>query len=552
MARMIPADLPHDKTPESEIEVYRALKSQFDDTWTVFHSYTSLGRNRDDKLVDTEIDFLLLHPQHGILVLEVKGGKIGLENGCWYGVDHKRAIDPPPPVQAKRNRYHIEGRVEARLGFNPPVCFGYAMCFPDCFEEFEELPLDERGLIINGHHLRHLDTAVRHVMDNWDRRAERSVVPQKILDDIIQVLVPMFEYGVSLTGRLSREARTMFRLTEEQCKCLGFLGKQKKALIQGCAGSGKTIMAVKKARQLAVDGKSVLLICYNQMLGDRLKLEVEDVSAHVTAGTFEDYYWGLKGVDKLTIDRSALSQGFWNQELPEELSLLAAEQGIQYDALIVDEGQDFRSEYWIALDDLLVEDGLFYVFYDSDQNIFAGNGGGEEVSNLLSDLGVPFLLDTNCRNTGAIVDQMQPYCSRKIELNEDAPQGAPVEQFLEENSLQRKKCLSRLLHRLVEEEGVSEEKIVILGGHRLENTCVGDDHQAGAFRIVQDGESGSKKIAYHTYFKFKGCESEVVILLDVDPSDPNWADDRAMYTAMSRAKHMLFVLYKKGHLNSVH
>ena len=52
------------------------------------------------------------------------------------------------------------------------------------------------------------------------------------------------------------------------------------------------------------------------------------------------------------------------------------------------------------------------------------------------------------------------------------------------------------------------------------------------------------EIQYATYMKFKGCESRVVILLDVDDSDPRWNDRRGIYTAMSRAVHELVILRK--------
>ena len=44
-----------------------------------------------------------------------------------------------------------------------------------------------------------------------------------------------------------------------------------------------------------------------------------------------------------------------------------------------------------------------------------------------------------------------------------------------------------------------------------------------------------------TYLKFKGCEADAVILLDVDAQDPRW-NREGLYTAMSRAKHLLFII----------
>ena len=45
----------------------------------------------------------------------------------------------------------------------------------------------------------------------------------------------------------------------------------------------------------------------------------------------------------------------------------------RYDALIVDEAQDFHPDWWVPLQ-LLLEDpdeGSLYVFYDDNQRIFA-------------------------------------------------------------------------------------------------------------------------------------------------------------------------------------
>ena len=65
----------------------------------------------------------------------------------------------------------------------------------------------------------------------------------------------------------------------------------------------------------------------------------------------------------------------------------------------------------------------------------------------------------------------------------------------------------------------------------------------GNFIIEREAEPGSNAIRYETYMRFKGCESDVVILLDVDPKDDRWSKN-ALYTAISRAKFLLYVLYK--------
>ena len=84
---------------------------------------------------------------------------------------------------------------------------------------------------------------------------------------------------------------------------------------------------------------------------------------------------------------------------------------------------------------------------------------------------------------------------------------------------------------------------VILGGHSMEHTCIGDNPIIGSFHLTETMEDGPNIINYHTYMKFKGCEADVVILIDVDKKDERWANPISLYTAISRAKHLLYILY---------
>ncbi len=96
---------------------------------------------------------------------------------------------------------------------------------------------------------------------------------------------------------------------------------------------------------------------------------------------------------------------------------------------------------------------------------------------------------------------------------------------------------------LVINKNIDKRQIAIVGGHSMKNTCIGNDGTIGNFRISEAEQEYPGAIRYCTYMKFKGCESDVVILLDVDSRDERWASPQAMYTAASRAKHLLYILY---------
>ena len=150
-------------------------------------------------------------------------------------------------------------------------------------------------------------------------------------------------------------------------------------------------------------------------------------------------------------------------------------------------------------------------------------------------------LTKNCRNTKKIFEALKPYQSTASAILETAPEGADVH-VLHGDS---RKLLEQELERLTMTEQVPLQDIVILGGHSLEHTSIGANPDVGRFHIVnRTAKIGAMEIAYFTYMKYKGCESKVVILLEVDDEDERWANKNGIYTAMSRAVHQLIMIRK--------
>ena len=117
MAQMIPAECDLTRRPISEQVVFDAIKNNLSDEWKVFHSFDYLTRDLNRKRWDGEIDFLLYHPNHGFLVIEVKGGAISHRDGCWYQED--RQIEPIK--QALRNKYAVKQHERTSMGWSFPV-----------------------------------------------------------------------------------------------------------------------------------------------------------------------------------------------------------------------------------------------------------------------------------------------------------------------------------------------------------------------------------------------------------------------------------------------
>lgn len=530
MALMIPAIAPGGDVSEGERHVYPRLRDGLDDSYTVFHSFRAVSPNLDGYLLDLEIDFLIFSAANGFLVLEVKGGPVVFDGvrRRWY--QGERPIRDPFE-QASANKYKLKSFLEQRLGKATPLAIGHAVCLPQTFQEPSSLPTDAaRDILITGGDLDDVASAVSRAYSS--HRPPSRALSLKEVERMRWTLMPLCEYGVSLRDRLEDAERQLFALTEEQCRMLEFIRNQKHALIQGCAGSGKTVMAVKKARELAAEGQSVLLLAFNEMIGERLMYAVADMP-QIVAGTYHDYC-----LERLAqagrMPQGAQDNDFYNRLVPQAFLEVVSASGNRFDALIVDEGQDFRTDYWISLSYLLRDEGFYYIFYDPEQNVF-----GSEMEFPIQ--GDPYVLSHNCRNSQQICGFVAGYTAQEIRPMGRMPVGDPVEVSVNPSPVGRRRKLASILNHLVNVERLGVDRIVVLGGHSIRRTCIPESGEIGVFRVVEGGVPGRNVVPYYTYMKFKGCEADAVILLDVDPNDPRWPD-RAVYTTASRAKHLLYVI----------
>ncbi len=151
MPKFIPTSIPS-TAPDSEKRVWNAFK-HLDEDWTVFHSVVWQSR-RAGRQGDGETDFLLLHPKKGIIVLEVKGGRIEVDNGRWVTIDrHDRRHDIKNPFeQAIASKYALIRYIEdLALDCFVPVCHG--VVFPNVSHNGQIGTYGPRPIIFDGNDL---------------------------------------------------------------------------------------------------------------------------------------------------------------------------------------------------------------------------------------------------------------------------------------------------------------------------------------------------------------------------------------------------------------
>lgn len=352
--RVHPVDAPRPARSEAEKRVWSALKASLPAPWTAWHSL----RIRDGRGYTGEGDFVLAHPERGLLVLEVKGGQVEQRDGRWFtnGVP----LETPPLAQAEGYVRKLVRRLED--WHCAPPAFGAAVAFPDV--DFDAQPGEDvlRGVVLGRLQLRWLGEALPALA------ARALPAPHGgrggWVERLHQLWGETWVPALSLGTRVAALGERRFALDAAQLEVVDGLAENPRVLVQGGAGSGKTLLAAEAARRVAAEGKRVLLLCFTAPLRTWLAarlagtgVEVQTVSGLAKQLVEES---GAGEVDELT------SNEFWRVILERAADLVSP----RWDAVVVDEGQDLTFEGWYFVREA-AGDGRLWAFHDPGQGFWA-------------------------------------------------------------------------------------------------------------------------------------------------------------------------------------
>ena len=374
---MIPS-LVAPETPGSERKVYERLQNSLPDSWTVIHSQRFLlPSNRG--AWEGELDFLILDPQRGAIGLEVKGGRVQRSAAGWFSTDRygKRHSIKDPGRQVSSAVHAIRKYLEGAKGFGGSgyQCrYGWGVVLPDIATKHElgaDLP---REVIIDRGDLVDLRKAVDRIFDFRQLNANLSASAGAAF---VKTLVERSPPASRLAPQFKLEAEGMLRLTEAQIEILDMLAAHQRIAIEGSAGTGKTVLAMEKARRLASTGANVLLLCFNKLLAHHLGEQVKEHAHPFAVETFHSFCQHMASQANLPFEAPENNpQYFWEETTPMILmEALEKCPELRYDAIIVDEAQDFLADWWTCLDEALRQgkEGTLYAFYDDSQAIYRGS-----------------------------------------------------------------------------------------------------------------------------------------------------------------------------------
>ena len=548
MARLFPALTPEEIENPGERAVARALVEQLPSKVEAFHSFNWLSRSPKGTIQEGECDFVLLDPNNGLLFVEVKGGSLVFDGQMWVREvrEERRSLNQDPFAQASRGMHDIVDFIKRRLprvGDDLPFTYGFAVAFPDCRVTGTLPPSIQPDLILDAARLRDLPEALRRIFAGFSRRGHRALTDREV-GSVREALYPKYQLIPVIWRKVEDQEERLKRLTDNQQRILDILANQPKAAIQGVAGSGKTILALAKAQAIAREGFRTLFLCYNRPLKDWLQDAVpESFREKLVIDTYHGLTYDLcKSAEVPLREMGDPRTGeFWKDVAPEALmqacDLLGPEH--KFDAIVVDEGQDFFDLWWTSLDSLFrdpLNKVCYYVFYDPKQNLFV------ERPSLPGELGRPYELPENCRNTVRIAE----HCASLVGYENKYRDGAPIgdepevlrvaslnDAFKEAGKRVRALCMPNL-------GGLKMSQVVVLAPGFTEKSWPADFNTVPLTKNFEKWRR-QEGVLMASWSRFKGLEADAVVIIETREDDDD-KENAHRYVARSRAKHLLLVI----------
>lgn len=514
---------------ESEQLVGRRLTAQLPDGSVVFAGLRFTGT------YDHEVDFLCLIPEVGLVVVEVKGGSVHFTHGDWYvGTGTaRRTFDIEQPL---RNKYAVRDYLEAdelwqdrpRLRIEHVLVTPYTD-WPDDFHA----PGVERWQVLGRREMGKLGDKLAQLCHV--RGGGRLPTPEDIAT-IREILRGRHHPVADVEADAAEREGRADRLTKEQAMLLDIARFVPRTEVRGCAGSGKTVLAFTQAKQLSrgrdgVPPQRVALLCYSIGLAEQFTRDVKRSGRRDRpdfVGTFHalGQTWGAGDGARDDVD-------FWERRLPAQMLDLAGSLTWEekYDAIIVDEGQDFADSWWLPLLRALrdEETGRLHVYSDEQQRVFQRFGRPPVTL-------VPLVLDHNLRNTQQIARTFLPLAGARMELRGE---NGPEVEFIAARAEDALGVADDQVDRLLDEGWDPAHVMLLTTGRRHPVQTERQDAygQQGYWRTFWDGGD----VFYGHVLGCKGLERRAVILCLNEDGSRDRAKER-LYVGLSRATDRLVVV----------
>ena len=554
----ISTSIRRDSNYKAEIKFYDALQNEALNNNNInIIVYYSVNYSKDQNFIPRECDFIIILPKHGIAFIEIKGGGIEYngETDTWYSISYVRGKNKlnkdPLKDQAQAAEFFFRKKLNTFLNLSQLTqsFVGFidirdvaikSANYPQHYKPELILSLDdiEKGNIIN---------KIKNLFNKKSFNNKLNLGKDEI-NEITEIFKPSFSIKPYISDIVKGEQDEQINLTDQQNGIINLFRNRKKVVVEGGAGTGKTLLAIEKAKRLALEKKHVLLLVHSKSLQmnfwKKFILKNDNKYLHL----HNPFTLTQRLAKQLNYDYENYLEDFKNEEekfnegYPALLELLLIKEKEKsdkeiFDAYIIDEGQRFNDDWYLALDNIIPKDGIRYIFYDPNQNIDSFKTSDfltEELEN-----SVP--LTQNIRNTMQIFETCK-ILYKGMEIECKGPKGERVNWIdcaYESQSLKISLNIQELINN-----GVIASDIGIINFNPLINydSILDEFKKKGKDYKMNDLlSSDDNYIAYDTVANFQGLEFPYIFIINF----PDEIDDKIipeLYTALTRASNRLTVI----------
>ena len=562
---------------EAERRVEERLREALPPAYHLYPNVAWTGPMRDrGPAEDGEADLVIAHPEHGILVLEVKAGEPSRDrNGRWWLGPIQ--LDRSPFEQAMRSQKQLVRKLvslpgwpsERGIDHRAEPHAGHGVAFPDVdlaslppghvllgADAPQEIVFDATALETPEGARAWVERAFAYFLGDGVRGWPLEETGMRLLDELLSPTLSMHRL---VRGRIADDRAELLLASREQELILNRARSRRRVEVVGPAGSGKSMLAAEKARRLAREGYRTLLVCFNQRLATTLLRELGSTEAPggLEVTTFHRLCERLgQAAGVLSARPTPIPQGWWDETLPTALQdAIDALPGERFHAVVVDEGQDFARGWLETLDFLLQSPGedTLWVFHDPGQALYRDDAVGE--------LGLERIeLHENWRNPESVAGLAGRFYHGGEEVSAFREGGIRHRVVEAEPGHATVEALRKALHELTEVEKVPPWEIAVLSGRSadrseawrarrfgnvvLANEAIHDDGSSRGLPHEDVPDEPTDCVVFESIRRYKGLEREVVVLVELPESGARL--DELLYVGLTRATTQLVVIAPPG------
>ena len=525
---MFPPDAPSNPNLKGESIVYYLL-SKLEDDFYIFQDRYWIFKNKEGCRSEKETDFLLVHPQKGLLIIEVKGGSNFSYDGIHDQWKSGNFSYQNPYIKQLANSKKLPVFLKEKIpGLkNKWLNCGYAICFPHIDTLTGELaPFMEREVTLLKNDLQNLKEKINKTYEHYSTPRDWPI-GEDIVEEIKKLITPQTEFKKSLSSELDEDRNMMIKLTQEQQEVLdGFYRVNKPILIEGPAGTGKTQLAI------------------SQAISD---IKLEKFVLFITNSQESKHYVNQEILNNVNVDSSQLQILIAN-EINMVQNILEGINKQEEIKIIVDESQQIEGNSLRRLSDYTQTSSKISIIMFKDDSQKTNENNIQEIFNPF-----PYTLQKIIRNTTEIFESYKDYISPNYKFKEPFRHFKEVIQcsfITDENII---KILIETIFNLVDNNKILPKNITILFSSNPSKEIIKsialdlNKHNLPFSEFSLANPIHPRKITWSTVYNFQGLENHIILLVELqaEPISETLRLRRLRYIGRSRACSILYIFLKQ-------